>query len=316
MQERELNRATIRVVNRTDIRGRGTADEMNRGLRTGKRLARMGGLVAFIAAGLLVAVAPLPARADDDKDRHRRHEDNDKGIRAEIAALQAQVTALQDQVNKLQTANTDQQDEIDRLQTQLTAVQSNHALLLGPFVSVDPDPEIGVIGPNIIFSGANIHIVSGSGSTDDGMLNNPSATLRGLGNLIIGYNEDPGKRPGGPEAPLPFSDLAIAVGRTTWSSDAGIGLPKRPLVVSLLGRLISLVMREPASAVALAIPPVASTPASSAASSIPPVATRPASSAVGTSLQTTISRSLRSRPSRDSDSCDLAQGWLRSRARF
>jgi hypothetical protein len=204
MQERELNRATIRVVNRTDIRGRGTADEMNRGLRTGRRLARMGGLVAFIAAGLLVAVAPLPARADDDKDRHRRHEDNDKGIRAEIAALQAQVAALQDQVNKLQTANTDQQDEIDRLQTQLAAVQSNHALLLGPFVSVDPDPEIGVIGPNIIFSGANIHIVSGSGSTDDGMLNNPSATLRGLGNLIIGYNEDPGKRPGGPEAPPPI----------------------------------------------------------------------------------------------------------------
>jgi FtsZ-binding cell division protein ZapB len=216
MQETELNRATIRVVNRTDIRGRGTADEINRSYRTEKErsLWRIGSLTflgTLTVAGFFVLVAPLPARADDDKDRHRGHEDNDKGIRAEIAALQAQVAALQDQVNKLQTANTDQQNEIDSLQTsntglqtQLAAVQSNHALLLGPFVSVDPDPEIGVIGPNIIFSGANIHIVSGSGSTDDGMLNNPSATLRGLGNLIIGYNEDPGKRPGGPEAPPPI----------------------------------------------------------------------------------------------------------------
>jgi hypothetical protein len=42
-----------------------------------------------------------------------------------------------------------------------------------------------VIGPNIIFSGANIHIVSGSGSTADN--GNPT----GLGNLIIGYDEDP-----------------------------------------------------------------------------------------------------------------------------
>src|SRR5205823_4276431 len=47
------------------------------------------------------------------------------------------------------------------------------------------DPEIGVIGPNITFKGANIHIVSGSGRTDDN--GNPT----GLGNLIIGYDEDP-----------------------------------------------------------------------------------------------------------------------------
>ena len=42
-----------------------------------------------------------------------------------------------------------------------------------------------MIGPNIVFSRANIHIVSGSGRTDD----NGNAT--GLGNLIIGYDEDP-----------------------------------------------------------------------------------------------------------------------------
>ena len=56
---------------------------------------------------------------------------------------------------------------------------------LNSFVSVDPNPENGVIGPHIIFKGSNIHIVSGSGATND----NGSRT--GLGNLIIGYDEDP-----------------------------------------------------------------------------------------------------------------------------
>jgi hypothetical protein len=36
-------------------------------------------------------------------------------------------------------------------------------------------------GPNVIFQGANIHIVSGSGATVDST---------GLGNLVIGYNKD------------------------------------------------------------------------------------------------------------------------------
>jgi trimeric autotransporter adhesin len=86
--------------------------------------------------------------------------------------LKAQVAALQTQV--------------DKLQTQLTAVQSNNALKLGPFVSVNPKGtglDNGVTGPNIYFTGANIHIVSGSTTTVD--------TVTGLGNLIIGYNEPP-----------------------------------------------------------------------------------------------------------------------------
>jgi peptidoglycan hydrolase CwlO-like protein len=163
MQKKELSLATSKVADIRVISGRATADEMNRSLRTGKRLARMGGLAAFIAAGLLVAVAPLAAKGDDDKDSRHGREDND--TRAQIAALQAQVaslqsivSALQDQVNTLKTANTGLQTEINSLQTsnttlqtQLAAVQSNHALLLGPFVNVDPNPEIGVIGPNIIF---------------------------------------------------------------------------------------------------------------------------------------------------------------------
>jgi hypothetical protein len=84
-----------------------------------------------------------------------------------ITALEAQVTTLNSQVSSLQTA--------------LTAVQNNHALALGPYISVDSSAENGLNGPHIIFSGANVHIESGSGSTVDNS---------GLGNLVIGYNED------------------------------------------------------------------------------------------------------------------------------
>jgi FtsZ-binding cell division protein ZapB len=201
MQER-FNRATIGVASTMDIGGRVTAKEINRGLptRIGKSLWSASlPFFGFLAVGVLIALTPMPGRADEDKDRHPGHEDNDKGIRAGIAALQVQVATLQSnvaalkgEVGTLQKANGALQNEVSSLQSsnttlqkQLATVQSNHALLLGPFVNLDPNPEIGVRGPNITFRGANIHIVSGSGRTDD------NGNRTGLGNLIIGYDEDP-----------------------------------------------------------------------------------------------------------------------------
>jgi FtsZ-binding cell division protein ZapB len=104
-----------------------------------------------------------------------------------IASLQTTVSSLQNQVSSLQASNTTLQSEVTAAQKELTAAGS--VLALAPFVSVDRNPEIGVMGPNIVFSGANIHIVSGSGATDDNLSKGESLT--GLGNLIIGYNEDP-----------------------------------------------------------------------------------------------------------------------------
>ena len=94
-----------------------------------------------------------------------------QGIPHELEDLKARVASLEATVSALEA--------------QVATIQSNHSLLLGPFVNVDPNPEAGVIGPNIVFSGANIHIVSGTGATNDN--GNPT----GLGNLIIGYDEDP-----------------------------------------------------------------------------------------------------------------------------
>jgi outer membrane murein-binding lipoprotein Lpp len=173
MKERELSRANIGVAKTTAMSGRATANEINRCLRTAKernfgRTASLTILRSLIAAGFVVTLAPMPAQADEEE----------RGRDKKIEALEAKVESLQATVSALES-------QIDTLRSQLVAVQSNHALLLGPFVSVDPNPEIGVAGPNIILSGANVHIVSGSGRTDDN--GNP----RGLGNLIIGYDEDP-----------------------------------------------------------------------------------------------------------------------------
>jgi hypothetical protein len=173
MQGKALNRAAVGVVSRMDMRGRATAEEIKRGLRKKKKRC-FWGIAGSAISGYLMAVdllvgllAPLSASADEG------------GLPGEIAALQAQVAALQKQV-------TTQQTQLAAVQSKLAAVQSNKALGLGPFVSVISGLVDGVNGPHIYFTGANIHIVSGSGATDD--KGNPL----GLGNLIIGYDEDPG----------------------------------------------------------------------------------------------------------------------------
>jgi hypothetical protein len=167
----------------------------------------------FWVLGLLLIPGPLSGQAEDEKDARLQQDNYERALRPEIAALlnkidrlQAAISGLQGKVGALQAANVEfgnevktletseasLQTEVNSLQTnntslknELAAVQSNHALALGPFVSVNPNAEIGVAGPNITFTGANIHIVSGSGSTYD------KGAPRGLGNLIIGYDEDP-----------------------------------------------------------------------------------------------------------------------------
>jgi outer membrane murein-binding lipoprotein Lpp len=157
-----LNRATVRVADTRDVSGRVTAASVKRGF-CAKKQSDLSRICALAIVGSVVSLAPISTHAAPG------------GVPAEIAELKAQVAALQSQVHALQS--------------QLAAVQSNNALKLGPFVTVDPNPENGVRGPNIKFTGANIHILSGSRKTDDNF--QTGGSLTGLGNLIIGYDEDP-----------------------------------------------------------------------------------------------------------------------------
>jgi len=104
-----------------------------------------------------------------------------QGLPQQIKDLQAQITALK--------------ATVATLSSQLVVVRNNPVLAMGPFVAVDLHPENGVVGPNIVFKGANIHIISGSGNNNTWV--NGTSTGLGLGNLIIGYDEAPSDlRPG------------------------------------------------------------------------------------------------------------------------
>jgi hypothetical protein len=85
------------------------------------------------------------------------------GLRAlheEVVALRAQVATLQSQLQALAT-----------LPAQMTDVQSTLGCM-------------SKVGNDVVFEGCNVHVRSGSGSTD--------GVLNGLGNLVVGYSEGAG----------------------------------------------------------------------------------------------------------------------------
>lgn len=104
-----------------------------------------------------------------------------------VGNLDTRVTAAEVGINSLGTRLTSAESGIGNLDTRLTPVETNTSTWqeLEPFVTVDNNTINGVVGPHIIFSGANVHVQSGSGSTNDG------GVVTGRGNLIVGYNEAP-----------------------------------------------------------------------------------------------------------------------------
>ncbi len=92
---------------------------------------------------------------------------NGHGLKVQVEQLKTEVTTLQNQVNTLQN-------------------ELKSVIALAPYVSVDQNAENGLAGPNIVFKDANVHIESGSGATVDSS---------GLGNLVIGYDEDNANSP-------------------------------------------------------------------------------------------------------------------------
>jgi hypothetical protein len=126
-------------------------------------------LTVFALATLAITVKAEPNGKSSYFPWAAKH---DEGVKA----LEAEIVALKKEIAQVQSTNA-------ALQRQVNLIASNPALQLGPFVSVDPNTENNVVGPNIVFKGANVHIESGSGATDD------NGTLLNLGNLFIGYNE-------------------------------------------------------------------------------------------------------------------------------
>ena len=100
-----------------------------------------------------------------------------------VEALEDENAALQAQVAELDAENA-------ALQTRVTELETKTA-----YMRVETGDINGLLGPHTIFEETNVHVQSGSGSTDDDTFPE-GGTLTGLGNLIVGYNEERS----GPEA--------------------------------------------------------------------------------------------------------------------
>ncbi|MFO0706670.1 MAG: hypothetical protein U0412_07420 [Nitrospira sp.] len=125
----------------------------------------------------------------------KHHHNGNGASAATLESLQAKITALETSVNTLLNANSTMLTTLQSTQGQLATLQAKVAVLesqpsgsggipgLERYVTIDPNTINGIKGPHLLITGVNVHIRSGSQATDDG------GTPRGLGNLIIGYNE-------------------------------------------------------------------------------------------------------------------------------
>ena len=126
------------------------------------------------------------------------------GNMASDFAMASQISTLQEQINSLMSAlNVVQGDVSDNTVSigNISTTAGNNAVLIGSnttqieinkaiIVSNTNDINIvenkvqfiGVNGTEMVITGANLNIVSGAGTTN--------AAVNGLGNLVIGYNEE------------------------------------------------------------------------------------------------------------------------------
>jgi hypothetical protein len=124
------------------------------------------------------------------------------------------LASLQYAIEALKTTVSSQVTTIAGLQAELASTAAQNIFALGHYVTVDTTDATlnGVKAPNIIFSGANVHIVSGSGTTLD---------TTGLGNLVIGYDDD-GADPADIDAARTGSHNLIVGDNNTFTSGGGL----------------------------------------------------------------------------------------------
>jgi len=112
-------------------------------------------------------------------------------------------------------------------QVEVLAAALEEAQEILQFVRVETEEMDGLTGPHWIVEGANVHVRSGAGSTQENCWttdpNFPHCeSLTGLGNLIVGYNERrPPRHPGDPPREDRTGSHNLVVG--DWHSYASWG---------------------------------------------------------------------------------------------
>jgi len=127
------------------------------------------------------------------------------GLDSAVGLIESDLSALVARVDGLDTTTADIETDLANLDAEVDGIDSDLASLSGEVDSIDSDlaslsDEVDDIEPGIadlstylsvdtstdtvLIDGANLQVVSGSGST--------SGTVNGLGNVLIGYDEDSG----------------------------------------------------------------------------------------------------------------------------
>jgi hypothetical protein len=100
---------------------------------------------------------------------------------AGTAALESEVSTLKSQVATLQGQLSTVQGTVSGLQTTVSGVQSTANSLSSTFTDVTRTKDANGY-PTLRFSGMNLQVVNGTGDETD---------VNGLGNLIVGYDDNP-----------------------------------------------------------------------------------------------------------------------------
>ncbi len=119
---------------------------------------------ACLAAAAFVSPRPIAASTTPD-------------LAQAVAALQARASVQDARIASLQSTVEHQQVIINTLQKKTAPIT----------LATDTDRADGAQSTEMYFTGVNVHVVDGSGYTNDN-----GGTLTGLGNLIVGYNETRG----------------------------------------------------------------------------------------------------------------------------
>jgi hypothetical protein len=118
--------------------------------------------------------------------REHQHHDNQGGIPGSLQALQTEVANLKTALDLAKAQLSSLAADLSILKKNGTGGSSVDPVLieLAKYVKVDAKDINGLKGPHVIFHHANVHVESGYGTTFE------AGGLTGLGNLIVGYNEE------------------------------------------------------------------------------------------------------------------------------
>jgi hypothetical protein len=162
-----------------------------RGGKRVKKVVTILGVVILLAAvvagafavGQPASAAPKnapPVGSPSLEDRLQALETQVSELAEELAAAEATIDDLTADLAAI---------DVTGLGDRLADVEANKALALDPYLEVTTETLNGLLGPNILFTGANLHLRNGH-------VDQATSTINGLGNLIIGYNEGYSDRSG------------------------------------------------------------------------------------------------------------------------